>query len=454
MMPELKKILVVDDEASMRHMLQLVLEKEGYQVTETAEGGAALTLLQEEPFDVVLCDIRMPGMDGRMFLQEAARLKLAPTIIMMSAYGTIDTAIECMKSGAYDYIAKPFKPDEVVLTLKKAEERFRLRQENFRLREELARSGASSGTGGIIYRSTAMAQVMTLIGRVADSASSVLITGETGTGKELVARALHSEGGRKRGPFVAVNCSAISSSLMESELFGHVKGAFTGADREKKGLFAVADGGTLFLDEIGELPLELQPKLLRVLQEGEILRVGETRPRKVDVRVLAATARDLREEVEKGRFRDDLFYRLAVVEIQIPPLRERSEDIPLLAENFVRRIAARERRSLPELQADAMEVLQGYPWPGNVRELENFMEKTMIFCRGETIDLASLPWEVRRRNRSEMESMSLKQATMRLECEYIRKALAATGGNRTRAARLLEISLRGLLYKMKEYELD
>jgi two-component system response regulator AtoC len=241
---------------------------------------------------------------------------------------------------------------------------------------------------------------------------------------------------------------------MESELFGHVKGAFTGADREKKGLFAAADGGTLFLDEIGELPLELQPKLLRVLQEGEILRVGETQPRKVDVRVLAATARDLREEVEKSRFRDDLFYRLAVVEIHVPPLRDRSEDIPLLAENFVRRIAAREGRPVPQIQADALEVLQGYPWPGNVRELENFMEKTMIFCRGETIDLASLPWEVRRRNRNESESFSLKQASMRLECEYIRKSLAATGGNRTQAARLLEISLRGLLYKMKEYGIE
>ena len=454
MTSELKKILVVDDEASMRHMLQLVLEREGYQVTETAEGGAALELLREEPFDVVLCDIRMPGMDGLTFLQEAARCKASPTIIMMSAFGTIDTAIECMKRGAYDYVSKPFKPDEVVLTLKKAEERFRLRQENLRLREELARSGAPSGTGGIIYRSTAMAQLMTLIGRVADSASSVLITGETGTGKELVARALHGEGGRRGGPFVAVNCSAISSSLMESELFGHVKGAFTGADREKKGLFAAADGGTLFLDEIGELPLELQPKLLRVLQEGEILRVGETRPRRVDVRVLAATARDLREEVEKSRFRDDLFYRLAVVEIYIPPLRDRSEDIPLLAENFVRRIAAREGRPVPQLQADALEVLQGYPWPGNVRELENFMEKTMIFCRGETIGLASLPWEVRRRNRNEAENLSLKQASMRLEGEYIRKALTATGGNRTQAARLLEISLRGLLYKMKEYEIE
>jgi two-component system response regulator AtoC len=454
MMPELKKILVVDDESSMRHMLQLVLEKEGYQVTETAEGGVALELLREEPFDVVLCDIRMPGLDGLSFLQEAVRLQAAPTFIMMSAYGTIDTAIECMKRGAYDYVSKPFKPDEVVLALKKAEERFRLRQENLRLREELARTGAPSGTAGIIYRSTAMAQVMTLIERVADSASSVLVTGETGTGKELVARALHGNSGRKEEPFLAVNCSAISSSLMESELFGHVKGAFTGADREKKGLFAAADGGTLFLDEIGELPLELQPKLLRVLQEGEIRRVGETISRRINVRVVAATARDLREEVAAGRFRDDLFYRLAVVEIHIPPLRERPEDIPLLAEHFIRRIAAREGRPASELQVDALEVLRGYSWPGNVRELENFMEKTMIFCRGETIAMNSLPWEVRRRNRNDAESLSLKQASMRLECEYIRKALAATGGNRTQAAKLLEISLRNLMYKIREYGIE
>jgi len=451
---ELKKILVVDDEASMRHMLQLVLEKEGYQVTETAEAKVALDLLREEPFDVVLCDIRMPGMDGLAFLKELQQNKVNATVIMMSAYGSIDTAIECMKRGAYDYIAKPFKPDEVVLTLRKAEERFRLRQENLRLREELARGGQPSGARGIIYRSAAMAQLMTLVERVADSASSVLITGETGTGKELVARALHSEGGRKGGTFVAVNCSAISSTLMESELFGHVKGAFTGADREKKGLFAAADGGTLFLDEIGELPLELQPKLLRVLQEGEVLRVGETRPRKVDVRVLAATARDLRDEVAQGRFRDDLYYRLAVVELHVPSLRERPEDIPVLAEYFSCRIAAREGRPQPVIQDDALEVLGAYQWPGNVRELENFMEKTMIFCRGESLDLACLPWEVRRRSREETSGFSLKEASLRLEREYIRKALAATGGNRTQAARLLEISLRGLLYKMKEYGIE
>jgi two-component system response regulator AtoC len=241
---------------------------------------------------------------------------------------------------------------------------------------------------------------------------------------------------------------------MESELFGHVKGAFTGADRDRPGLFGAADGGTLFLDEIGELPLELQPKLLRVLQESEIRRVGESRSRRVDVRVLTATARDLRDEVARGRFRDDLYFRMAVVEIRIPPLRQRMEDLPFLVEHFVARIAARERRPPPVFTRAAIDLLQGYRWPGNVRELENFIEKTLIFCRGETIDGTELPWEVRRENRTEPSSLSLKQAALRLEREYIVKALAATGGNRTHAARLLEISLRALLYKVKEYGIE
>jgi two-component system response regulator AtoC len=450
---EMRKVLVIDDEAAMRHMLQLVLEKEGYQVTEAAKASAALALIAEHSFDLVLCDIRMPEMDGLGFLQEATRLRIAATIIMMSAYGSVDTAIECMKRGAYDYISKPFRPDEVLLTLRKAEERLRLRRENTRLRYELARSAVAPEASGIVYCSAVMAEVMNLVEKVADSASSVLITGETGTGKELVARALHSDGGRREEPFVAVNCSAISPGLMESELFGHVKGAFTGAERGKEGLFAAADGGTLFLDEIGELPLELQPKLLRVLQESEVLRVGETRPRRINVRVLAATARELRNEVDKGSFRDDLFYRLAVVEIRIPPLRERIEDIPLVAKHFLRRIAGRTGCVVPEIEEAALDVLQSYSWPGNVRELENFMEKTMIFNRGEVINLASLPWEVRR-NRDGSKDYSLKQATLRLEREYIRKALATTGGNRTKAAKLLEISLRGLLYKMKEHAID
>jgi two-component system response regulator AtoC len=454
MKPEARHILIIDDEASMRHMLRLVLEKGGYRIAEAPDGAAALRLLEAEPFDLILCDIRMPGMDGLGFLREAAKREVSATLIMMSAYGTIDTAIECMKLGAYDYISKPFKPDEVILTLKKAEERLKLRRENLQLKEELARGGPRWGTAGIVCRSAAMREVLALVKKLADSSSPVLITGETGTGKELIARALHAEGSRKERPFFAVNCSAISAGLIESELFGHVKGAFTGADRERPGLFGAADGGTLFLDEIGELPLELQPKLLRVLQEGEMRRVGETRPRKVDVRVLAATARDLCEEVERGSFRDDLYYRLNVVELHLPALRERAEDIPLLAAHFIRKISTREGRPVPALAPDALEVLTGYAWPGNVRELENFLEKTLIFCREETIDRSALPWEVRRKERDESGGFSLKEASMRLEREYIQKALTATGGNRTHAARLLEISLRALLYKMKEYGIE
>ncbi len=448
---EPRRVLIIDDEAAMRHMLRLVLEKEGYQVLEATDGAAGLGILQENGIQTVLCDIRMPGLDGLGFLRQAIRVAPGVNLIMMSAYGTVDTAIQCMKEGAYDYIAKPFKTDEVVLTLRKAEERQRLVRENARLLRELKGRERSVD---IVGRSAAMTQVLDLVGTVADSRSPVLITGETGTGKELVARALHA-GSRRSGPFVAVNCSAIAAGLMESELFGHVKGAFTGADRERAGLFAAADGGTLFLDEVGELPLELQPKLLRVIQEGEVRRVGENRPTRVDVRLLSATARDLKDEAAHGRFRDDLYYRLAVVEIRVPPLRERREDIPTLCRHFVARIAAREGRPTPALAPDALEALQGYDWPGNVRELENFMEKTMIFCRGETIDLAALPWEVRRRPRdASSASLALRPAVQRVESDCIRKALAAAGGNRTRAARLLEISVRGLLYKIKEHGVE
>ena len=453
MKPDLQSVLIIDDESSLRHMLRLVLEREGYRVEEADSGEAALARLQERKFEVALCDIRMPSMDGLGFLAQLQQRGLALTVIMMSAYGSFDTAIECMKQGAYDYIAKPFKPDEIILTLKKAEERIRLRRENIQLKAQLA-DGDLTGNGKIVYRSNLMGQLLAMVRTVADSASSVLILGETGTGKELVARSLHSDGGRKGGPFVAINCSAISPGLLESELFGHARGAFTGADREKKGLFASADGGTIFLDEIGDLPLELQPKLLRVLQEGEVLRVGEAKPRKVDVRVVAATAKNLKSELSAGRFRDDLYYRLAVVDLLIPPLRERSEDIPALVEHFVTRIAARERRPVPLLADDALGALVAYGWPGNVRELENFMEKVMIYCRGERIALADLPWEVRRSKRDAQEGLSLKKAVERLEREYIRKALVATGGNRTQAARALEISLRALQYKVKEFGLE
>jgi len=446
-----RNVLVIDDETGMRHMLRLVLEREGFVVAEATDGHSGLERMSVGDIDVVLCDIRMPGMDGPGFLREVTSRRLASTIIMMSAYGSLELAIECIKQGAYDYITKPFKPDEVVLTLRKAEERQRLVSENARLLREIKGQGKP---GKIVYCSAAMQKVLDLVARVAKSSSPVLVSGETGTGKELVAKALHDQSDRCDAPFVAINCSAFASGLLESELFGHARGAFTGADRERKGLFAAADGGTLFLDEIGELPLELQPKLLRVLQEGELRRVGETNPVKVNVRILTATARNLQDEIDAGRFRDDLYYRLAVVEIVIPPLRERQEDIPLLARHFIERIAKRELRPAPVLSPDALTLLSDYAWPGNVRELENFIEKTMIFCRGPEIDLSCLPWETRRESRGGSDDYSLKEATVRLEKEYIRKALAATGGNRTQAAKLLEISLRALHYKMNDYRVE
>ncbi len=451
MKKSVNNILIIDDEAPMRHMLRLVLEKQGYRVVEAGSGDEALELLGRENCVLALCDIRMPGMGGLAFLAALKSRKIALTVIMMSAYGSVDTAIECMKQGAYDYISKPFKPDEVVLAVKKAEERLGLQMENERLKQELAAGGSGRR---LVFASEAMTRVMAMVRKVATVASPVLITGETGTGKELVARALHAEGGRRGGPFVAVNCSAIAAGLLESELFGHVRGAFTGADRDRQGLFGAADGGTLFLDEIGEMPLDLQPKLLRAVQEGEVLRVGETRPHKVDVRILAATGRDLKDEIAAGRFREDLYFRLAVVDIHIPPLRERQDDIAVLARHFLESAARREGRPAPVLKPDAVAALQGYGWPGNVRELENLMEKTLIFCRGEVIDQVTLPWEVRRRERDRAEGYSLKQAVARLEDEYLRKALAATGGNRTQAAQMLEISLRSLQYKLKDYGLE
>jgi DNA-binding NtrC family response regulator len=450
-MKSLERVLIIDDEESMRRMLRLVLQREGYLVEEAGSGKAGLDLLRERPTDLVLCDIRMPEMDGIEFLGELQQRNIATTVIMMSAYGSIDTAVECLKRGAYDYVSKPFKPDEIMLALRKAEERLRLLQENALLKKKLDKSGSIDD---LVYASRSISALVEQVRRVAEAMSPVLVTGETGTGKELIAKALHFSGPRRGGPFLAVNCSAIAANLLESELFGHAKGAFTGADRARDGLFLAASGGTLFLDEIGELPLELQPKLLRVLQENEVRRVGESKSRKLDVRIVAATARTLKDEVEKRCFRDDLFYRLAVVELVVPPLRERPEDIPLLAKHFVSAISARERRPVPTLEQDALEALQGYHWPGNVRELENFMEKTMIFCREQSISLATLPWEMRREQRSHDAPFSLKQAGTRLEQEYIRKALAATGGNRTQAARKLEISLRALLYKMKEFNIS
>jgi len=446
-----RPILVIDDEAPLRHMLRLVLERDGYAVSEAASGREGLDRLQSTGFDLILCDIRMPELDGQAFLKEKVARQLEGTVVMMSAYGTIDTAVECMKLGAYDYISKPFRPDEILLAVRKAEERLHLQRENVQLQEDLRRSGRPQGIAAIVHRGAEMTRLLEMVRKAATAPVSVLISGETGTGKELVARALHAESPRRDRPFLAVNCSAIPATLLESELFGHARGAFTGADRARAGLFGAADGGTLFLDEIGDLPLELQPKLLRVLQEGEVRRLGESQINKVDVRVVAATAVDLRQAVTAGRFREDLYYRLAVVTLELPPLRRRPEDVAPLVENSLPLLAARLGRPAPEIDPAALTALERYSWPGNVRELLNVLEKTLVLCREEIITVDDLALVADPDRRGDADGLSLKRATEQLERDYIHRALAVTGGNRTQAAKLLEISLRNLLYKLKEY---
>lgn len=452
-----KRILVVDDEENLRHMLNVMLSKLGYAVDLAEDGAMALELSLRISFDFILCDIRMPVMDGVEFLQQAVERGVTATVIMMSAYGTVDTAIECMKLGSYDYISKPFKIDEISLVLKKAEEREKLKIENRQLHEAVCKE---FGFAGIVSKNSRMQDVFSLVRKVCDFKTTVLVLGESGTGKELIAKALHFNSVRKSGPFVAVNCGAIPENLLESELFGHMKGAFTDALSDKAGLFEQADGGTLFLDEIGEMPLALQVKLLRVLQEEEIRRVGGAGAFKIDVRVISATSRDLEEDVIKGRFREDLYFRLNVFALSLPPLRERSEDIPLLVDHFIARYGERFGKSGVRCSQQALQLLLDYQWPGNIRELENVIERGLILCDSAIFGPELLPEKIAGKGRERLgglissDCLSLKQAGEMLERDFIRRALAKTGGNRTQAARLLEISHRSLLYKIKEYGLE
>jgi two-component system response regulator AtoC len=449
------RILIVDDDDSLRESLELVLSAESYDVVSAVDGETALRLIEETPIDIILCDLRMPGIDGMELVPQFARRVPGVTIILMSAYGTEDLAIEAMQRGAYDYIAKPFQPSEVLLALRKAEERERLRRENQLLRRDMQRA---TGDRPIIATSTPMIELLEVMERVAAFKSTVLLTGESGTGKEVLARAIHAQSPRRRQAFVAVNCGAIPETLLESELFGHARGAFTGADRARRGLFVEAHGGTLFLDEIGELPISLQVKLLRVLQEEEVRPVGESKPRPVDVRVIAATSRDLAADVASGRFRDDLFYRLDVVRLAVPPLRERPKDIPLLFDHFLAHFRDALGKPVQGIADDALDQLVAYPWPGNVRELENVVERAVILAAGERITLPELPENVVVSSKAPQggeaaPSLCLKAARKSLEAEMIRRALRATEGNRTHAAKLLDISHRALLYKIKEYDI-
>jgi len=454
---EPSRILVVDDEDNLRHMLSIMLEKEGYRVDVAANGGEALELAMKQRFDFILCDIQMPVMDGTEFVGKAVAAEVTATIIMMSAYGSVDTAIACMQRGAYDYIAKPFKKDEIVLVLKKAEERERLKLENRQLKAEISREFSFQN---IVSKNPRMREIFALVSKVCDVKTTILILGESGTGKELIARAIHYNGVRRNAPFVAINCGAIPENLLESELFGHVKGAFTDARADKAKLIEQADGGTLFLDEIGEMPLALQVKLLRVLQESEIRRVGAGAAQKVDVRVISATAKELVKEVAAGRFREDLYYRLNVFSIALPPLRERLEDIPLLVEHLLAKHGAKMGRTGVRPDHAAMQALMGYDWPGNVRELENCIERGLVLCEGMFIGVECLPETVRppesgsAQTPATPDSYSIKRGEEQLERELIRRALEKTAGNRTHAARLLEISHRALLYKLKEYGMD
>ncbi len=452
------KILVVDDDPGLRKSLTMILKDADYEVTTASSGEDGLRIAAAGEPDVILTDVRMPGMGGLEFLDAYREGGGDALVLVMTAYGSMNLAVEAMAKGAYDYLPKPFGADEVLLTVKKAEERERLRREVGRLRAEVR---ADRRFGDIIARAPDMVRALEVATKVARHPSPVLITGASGTGKELVARLIHRESDRADQAFVPVNCGAIPETLLESEFFGYVKGAFTGADKPKEGLFEAADKGTLFLDEVGELPASLQVKLLRALQEGEIRRLGGTDSMCVDVRVVAATNRNLAEAVADGLFREDLFYRLSVVPIALPALKDRPEEIPDLTHYFIARHGERLGIAMGGIEPEAMEILLKHPWPGNIRELENLIEQAMVLAEGTTIELDDLPERVRHPHPGAVslagdlgDDLSVKRHTAALERRLIQLALERTGGNRTHAAELLELSPRALRYKIRDYELE
>lgn len=453
------RILVVDDEKSMRDFLEILLQKEGYQVVTAARGKRALEVLQDGPVDLVITDIRMPSMDGIDVLEEVKAHCPQVPVLMITAYAEAETAVEAMKKGAYDYIIKPFKVDELKLIIRNALEKKHLEEENTLLKREILERGEFLQ---IVWSSEKMQPVFEIIRKVADSRSTVLITGESGTGKELVARAIHAYSSRKDKPFVTVNCSAMPETLLESELFGHVKGAFTGAEHHKKGLLELADGGTFFLDEIGTTPLSIQVKLLRVLQEREFKQVGGVQDIKVDVRVIAATNQDLDQAVASGQFREDLFYRLDVITVEIPPLRERREDISLLADHFLTKYCLEAGKIVKRFDPEAVKFLKSYPWPGNVRELENVVERAVALESGDMILPTSLPDKLRQTEpgpsggmpKLTTDGLDLEKTLDTLEKEILIKALEKSDGVKSRAAELLHLSFRSLRYRLKKHDLD
>ena len=451
----IRRILLVEDDDQYARLVKTQLIGAGFEVERAPAALEALDLVEAEEFDLVLSDILMPGMSGLDMLEELGQRGATVPVVVMSAFGSMDTAIQAMKRGAYDYVSKPFKKDELILAIRKLEEREVLRRRVVTLEEQLRET---EQFGEIVGRGPAMREVFSLVTKVSQYRTTVLITGESGTGKELVARALHSHSPRTAERFVALNCAAIPEHLLESELFGHVRGAFTDAHADRTGLFEEASGGTLFLDEIGELPLPLQVKLLRTLQDGEVRRVGSSKPTQVDVRVVAATAKNLEEEVAGGLFREDLFYRLNVVQVRLPPLRERISDIEALVTHFIEKTNDRLGTCITGVDGQAMKVLLAYRWPGNVRELENIIERASVLAEAHVLTWENLPEQLvnsrRERAARDSQDLSIKKAVKELESDYIRSALIKTGGNRTKAALILEISHRALLYKIRDYAID
>ncbi|OGA47071.1 MAG: hypothetical protein A3G25_15570 [Betaproteobacteria bacterium RIFCSPLOWO2_12_FULL_63_13] len=451
-----ERLLVVDDEENIRFFLQRLLASEGYDVEVAASGEEAVTVSSENPFDLFILDLFLPGQDGLATLRSLRRWSPDAPCIIITAHGTIPSAVDAIKSGAEEYVTKPFRAEEILHAVSRALERIRLSREVARLRREVE---GRYGVGGFIGKSVRIAELLRQVERVASSVAPVLLRGESGTGKELLARAVHYTSPRREAPFVVIDCTAIPENLQESELFGHAKGAFTGAVAFKRGLFEEADEGTVFLDEVGDLTPATQGKLLRVLQQGTFRRVGDNRQIKVDVRVVSATNKDLEEEIRHGHFREDLFYRLSVVPLEVPPLRERREDIPLLAEHFLER-AAKPGAAKRRLTIEALNALLAWDWPGNIRELENTIERACILSQGEALTFEDLPLEIARgaghatfECGTDVTKLSLNQTLARVnrevERQAITRALASRRGNRTEAARHLGISRRTLLYKMK-----
>ena len=474
MLPEKKQVLIVDDEPNLRKILAAQLSRDGYDVLLAEDGEQGLQVLREHHIDLVVTDLKMPKVDGMTLLREAVKEQPDLPVVMITAHGTVDTAVEALKLGAFDYLTKPFDKDEVRQVVAKA-----LKTKALSDVEATAAHGADKDVPGarfgIIGESPGVTDVYSVLERVADSPTTVLVTGKSGTGKELVARALHDHSSRKSKPFIKVNCAAIPKELIESELFGYERGAFTGAVSSKPGRFELANGGTLFLDEIGEIPVEMQVKLLRALQESEFERVGGIKTIRVDVRLVAATNRDLKKLIAQSAFREDLFYRLNVVSIRLPALRERASDIPLLVDHFLRKFNERLKKSVTGVEAEALDLLSAYGWPGNIRELENVMERAVLFCDGQKLRAEDLPVELRGSVVSSGGSVAppaidpsapgvdigslpaegglkehVKVAMSRLERDLVSRALKQTNGNVTHAARLLKISRKGLQLKMKE----